>query len=572
MWRPDDGLGPHPHWTSSRPTEFVTVRSPRRSAEQRTTHELDRTTGARHGSNTVTYTYSSAGRLSSLTDWGSRTTSYTYSPAGLALTATLPNGLVTTYTYDRAQRLTNLTNVVGSTTITSHSYTLDAEGNRTAQSEFVSGITTGASDSFGYSYDGLNRLIAVTTTNAESFTLDGASNIASRTGPSATYSYDTSNRLTSDGSATFTWSDADRLTGRGSDSFGYDPLDRLTSSTVSGTARTYAYDGDGLLASRTQGGSTTNLLWDPATAPSRLLQVGSDKIVYGLGPLYVVTGSGTTTFARDGGKSVRAEINGSGAVSASFRYLAYGAIAQSSGASTPSYLGYAGQPSDPSGLYYMRARWYDPTSTRFVSRDQLDGLGNVYAYAAGNPVSLFDPSGFAATTVEGSGGCTEPMCEDYVPYNAITVEQAANEGLGQTTDSLDATTAVGGAVLVAGAIDVADLSTWRGVSPSVIQDALDNASRRELDQLVRNVIASGGVPKDIGEGRTNIPVPGTKGSDRLLIERGESVDAPNPVKRGPYLRISFRGEVYRVRIPFERGSGRFLGGFWGGGGGRGLDK
>ena len=41
-------------------------------------------------------------------------------PAGLAATATLPNGLVTTYTYDRAQRLTNLTNVVGSTTITSH--------------------------------------------------------------------------------------------------------------------------------------------------------------------------------------------------------------------------------------------------------------------------------------------------------------------------------------------------------------------------------------------------------------------------------------------------------------------
>jgi hypothetical protein len=91
--------------------------------------------------------------------------------AGLAATATLPNGLVTTYPYDRAQRLTNLTNVVGSTTITSHAYTLDSEGNRTAQTEFVSGITTGSSDSFGDTYDGLNRLTAVTTTNAETFTL-----------------------------------------------------------------------------------------------------------------------------------------------------------------------------------------------------------------------------------------------------------------------------------------------------------------------------------------------------------------------------------------------------------------
>jgi hypothetical protein len=53
------------------------------------------------------------------------------------------------------------------------------------------------------------------TTNAESFTLDEASNIASRTGPSVTYSYDDGNRLTSDGTNTFSWSDADRLTGRG---------------------------------------------------------------------------------------------------------------------------------------------------------------------------------------------------------------------------------------------------------------------------------------------------------------------------------------------------------------------
>jgi RHS repeat-associated protein len=374
-------------------------------------YDLDsnRTTLTYPGSNAVTYTYSNAGRLSSLQDWGSRSTSYTYSPAGLAKTAALPNGLVTTYTYDRAQRLTALTNVVGSTTITSHSYTLDAEGNRTAQTEFVSGITTGPSDSFGYTYDGLNRLTAVTTTSAESFALDSASNIASRTGPSATYSYDTSNRLTSDGSSTFTWSAADRLTGRGSDVFGYDPLDRLTSAAVSGTSRTYAYNGDGLLQSRTQGGATTNLLWDPATSPSRLLMVASDKVVYGLGPLYVVTGSGTITLARDGGKSVRAELNGSGAVTASFRYKAYGAIAQSNGASAPTYLGYAGQLLDPSGLDYMRARWYDPSSQRFLTADPLrsdptSGLTSPFAYANANPIVLGDPTGLAATTGSDGGG------------------------------------------------------------------------------------------------------------------------------------------------------------------------
>jgi RHS repeat-associated protein len=396
-------------------------------------YDLDsnRTTLTYPGSNAVTYTFSNAGRLSSLQDWASRTSSYTYTPAGLAATATLPNGLVTTYTYDRAQRLTNLTNVVGSTTITSHAYTLDSEGNRTAQTEFVSGITTGASDSFGYTYDGLNRLTAVTTTNAESFTLDSASNIASRTGPTATFSYDTSNRLTGDGGQTFTWSNADQLTVRGSDSFGYDPLDRLTSSTVSGTARTYAYNADGLLQTRTQGGSTTNLLWDPATAPSRLLQVGTDKLVYGLGPLYIVLASGTVTFARDGGKNIRAEINGSGAVSASFRYRGYGSIAQSSGASAPIYLGFASQLLDGSGLYYMRARWYDPATARFLSRDEagpdatLPSSLNVFQYAGENPLRRMDSTGRASELLEQGGVCMDSRCITKKPFSTETTNSAA---------------------------------------------------------------------------------------------------------------------------------------------------
>ena len=140
------------------------------------------------------------------------------------------------------------------------------------------------------------------------------------------------------------------------------------------------------------------------------MQVGSDKIVYGLGPLYVVSGSGTTTFARDGGKSVRAELNGSGAVNATFRYKAYGAMAQSNGAPVPTYVGYAGQLLDPSGLYYMRARWYDAASGRFVSRDPLVGKLaepislNQFGYASANPAIKRDPSGLDAESLLDVGG------------------------------------------------------------------------------------------------------------------------------------------------------------------------
>jgi len=254
-------------------------------------------------------------------------------------------------------------------------------------------------DHFGYSYDGLERLTGGTTTNPESFVLDAGSNIASRTGPSATYSYDTSNRLTGDGTQSFTWSPSDRLTNRGSDTFGYDALDRMTTSTIAGTVRSYTYDGIGLIQSRMQG-ATTTFLWDPATSPSDLLVVGGDHLIYGLEPLYVVKAdTSTSTFAADGGQSVRSELNGSGAATASFRYHANGAVAQSNGSTAPTYLGYAGQLQDPSGLLYMRARWYDPATGRFTTRDPWIGDPaspvqlNAYGYANANPIRFIDPSG-----------------------------------------------------------------------------------------------------------------------------------------------------------------------------------
>ncbi len=264
----------------------------------------------------------------------------------------------------------------------------------------------GSPSHFALSYDGLNRLKSVSGSVAEGFVLDQASDIDTRTGPIADFSYDGSNRLTSDGAQTVTWSDADRLTNRGADTLAYDALDRLTSSTVAGSARTYAYNGDGLLQSRTGSGATT-LLWDPATSPSRLLKQGSDNIVYGLGPLYVVkSDTATLTFARDGSKNVRAELSSTGAVTAAFRYRAYGDTAQST-SPLASYLGFASQLQDPSGLVYMRTRFYDVRAAdvraaRFLVHDSKSGDPNApgtlnsYAYGNANPLAMSDPSGLAA--------------------------------------------------------------------------------------------------------------------------------------------------------------------------------
>jgi len=51
------------------------------------------------------------------------------------------------------------------------------------------------------------------------------------------------------------------------------------------------------------------------------------------------------------------------------------------------------------GLYYLRARYYNPATGRFLSRDPLDGKTidpaslHKYLYAGGDPVNMIDPTG-----------------------------------------------------------------------------------------------------------------------------------------------------------------------------------
>ena len=54
---------------------------------------------------------------------------------------------------------------------------------------------------------------------------------------------------------------------------------------------------------------------------------------------------------------------------------------------------------EPNGLYYMRARYYDPVVGRFISEDPIGFAGrdvNLYAYVSGNPVNYIDPDGTIA--------------------------------------------------------------------------------------------------------------------------------------------------------------------------------
>nr|WP_240448995.1 RHS repeat-associated core domain-containing protein [Streptomyces harenosi] len=54
---------------------------------------------------------------------------------------------------------------------------------------------------------------------------------------------------------------------------------------------------------------------------------------------------------------------------------------------------YTGTYLDPSGLYKMGARYYDPLPGHFTQPDPSGRESNLYAYAAGDPVNRIDPSG-----------------------------------------------------------------------------------------------------------------------------------------------------------------------------------
>ncbi len=53
------------------------------------------------------------------------------------------------------------------------------------------------------------------------------------------------------------------------------------------------------------------------------------------------------------------------------------------------------------GLYFYRARYYDPTIGRFISADPIgfNGGGNFYGYVGGNPILLIDPFGKASMCI-----------------------------------------------------------------------------------------------------------------------------------------------------------------------------
>jgi RHS repeat-associated protein len=81
-----------------------------------------------------------------------------------------------------------------------------------------------------------------------------------------------------------------------------------------------------------------------------------------------------------------------------YAYTPFGLIAneQEAVVNPFKFVGQFGVMTEPNGLYYMKARYYDPEVGRFISEDPLGfegGDANLYIYVQNNPVMFSDPQG-----------------------------------------------------------------------------------------------------------------------------------------------------------------------------------
>ena len=143
-------------------------------------------------------------------------------------------------------------------------------------------------------------------------------------------------------------------------------------------------------------GGIQRFAWNLAGSVATMLSDGSTDYLYddaGL-PIEQIDSAGAVLYYQhDQLGSTVLLTDFTGTVAATYAYGAFGPVVSHTGAAdTP--LRFAGQYQDATGLYYLRNRYYDPTTASFLSLDPVVSLTQApYSYANDNPVNEEDPLG-----------------------------------------------------------------------------------------------------------------------------------------------------------------------------------
>ncbi len=349
------------------------------------------------GTNTVSRAYDTAGRLTSITDWNGNVTKFAYDANSNLTTWTYPNTTIATWTYDRADNVSSIVDTTGSkkTVFLSFNYGRDAANQLTGENSQSYGYdaenrTTSAPPS-SYTYDAADQLTQIAVTGGTTTTLayDGGNQLNTFTvmsGPTQTqkytYSYDNSGNRT-------------RRVDQSNNTvnLSFDQANRLTRYS---TTATYVYNGDGLRVSKTVSGTAEPYTWNVADGLPKIITDGTTSYVTGPtgAPLEQVVGKTVYFYHIDQLGSVRALTNSRGTTINTYNYDIWGNIASNTG-TLPNPFQYSGQYVDSeSGFIYLRARYYDPATSQFVSRDpKVSSTRHGYAYTSDHPLNTTDPTG-----------------------------------------------------------------------------------------------------------------------------------------------------------------------------------
>ncbi len=385
----------------------------------------------------TTNAYDALCRLQSVTGPEGTVTTYAYDNVGNRRRVTYPNGTVAEYSYDALNRLTNLVNRTGGgSVISSYAYTLGPVGNRIAVTEY-------AGRTVRYAYDATHKLIEEGITAATgglsrvTYTYDAVGNRLTKSvdGVTNSYTYDANDRLLSEKGVTYSY-DANGNTITKSNAteqidYTYDGLNRMTQAEVRGAAGSpmvaYVYDVDGNRVRRTVDG--TNVTTYVVDRNRRFAQVLEERdgtggllaqYVYGDDLISQKRGGATRYYHYDGQMSTRALSDASAAVVDAYTFDAFGLLLERTGVTQNDYL-YTGEQYDPNvGFYYLRARYYNQDTGRFLTHDPAEGsifepaTLHRYLYAGADPVSCIDPSGEFFTLIEISMSLTiESIIQSY---------------------------------------------------------------------------------------------------------------------------------------------------------------